>query len=74
MIRNFDKDVPVYEQMAKNVRRKIGRKHCHQPSNAASKKQQYARNKAQLQASLREKFITKVREYWRGEREEYPTK
>lgn len=72
MLQTFDKSVPEWEQRSRvaDMKRKG---HKHGTKRRSWKVKEKLRSVAKHKQMLREKYVSKVREFWRGEREAYPS-
>lgn len=72
MRQSFDKSVPEWEQRIRvaDAKRKG---HKHKSKRRSWKENEKAKNVAKNKLMLRQKFTAKVREFWSGLRDSFPT-
>lgn len=75
MRQDFDGNVPEAEQRLRLAWKKTkGRKHQHKPSSRVNERRKAARMRsANMRSVIAERFKAKVRAYWSGDAEEYPS-
>lgn len=71
---DFDKDVPLLEQIMRVSKSKQpGRRHQHKPGSRVNEKRKASRVRAsKIRSCKAKKFKEKVAAYWRGELQTFP--